>query len=465
MKTQTLQPEAPVQVKDAPADVRSLNSILPGIPVRKGDPVSLPIPPFSVTQHRRDYDAFLTDPGFVVKRRALLNAIKAVLELNANAKSQGATLQDAAREASRVHRQTLETAWVSLLEQNHAKEVTTRWAATFFSNLQDSWRVFRGKIFAVDASAAEIASDAGREVLRGELSNYVSRPDPRLSRAFVVVQGWAGSAAALDRLGRVIHDHRALLISDAPEYDTMEQLRAASAEGGLLESLPGDKVHHRHMILLANQGRARRRFRGRFAEEKEDLHIPLSGPWFGTYLDNIARGKPWRPPVGYQNPLVGVDGVLLDLKLEQTDGFGLYMKHRLNPAIRLSHGSETIVIWGPDALSKTGTGVQMGVAVVEMIMVRYAEWIVNQYGLLNDLHEAEDVVGRKLSGFVNQNSGADRMFLAGSRVVVKANEERRELEIEFHLNFRELAERAVIRVCKPVSRDKLGEVGAESHRS
>ena len=459
-KTQTA--EQPFREKEPTKELNQLASLLPGAAIQETDPVTIPIPTYAMTQNEQDYEAFLSDPDFVSKRRALLHSMKALLELNACAQENKQALKDASQAASKLHRETLENAWVSLMEQNREKEISARWAATFFSNLQDSWRVFRGKIFAIDASSKEIASDAGREVLRRELGNYVNVPDPRQSRAFVVVQGWTGSSTALNRLGRVVHEHRAILVSDAPDYSTMDQLRTASTEGGLLESIPGDEVHQRHTVLLANPGRARRRFRGRYAEEASDLYIPLSGCWFGTYLDNIARGLPWRPPVGYGNPLAGIDGVMLDLKLEQVDGFNLYLKHHLNPAIRLSHGSERVVIWGPDTLSKSGEGVQMGVAVVEMLMVRYAEWIVNQYGLLNELEEAEETVKVKLAGFVNLNSGANRMFKAGSRVSVTAIEETRELRIAFHLRFRELAERAVIRISKPLKREIASDVDLAS---
>ena len=57
----------------------------------------------------------------------------------------------------------------------------------------------------------------------------------------------------------------------------------------------------------------------------------------------------------------------------------LFLRHRINPGILLSDGSDQVVVYGPDTLSKAGNGVQIGMAVVEMLLIRYAEWVVNQY--------------------------------------------------------------------------------------
>jgi hypothetical protein len=245
----------------------------------------------------------------------------------------------------------------------------------------------------------------------------------------------------------------------------MEKLQTSSAEGAILESLPGQEVFHRHMVLLGNRGRVRERFKGRYAEEKSDVFVPASGPWFGLYLDNIARGMPWKPAVGYQNPIVGFDDVMLDLRLSERDGYTLYLDHRINPCIHLAAGSSKIVVWGPDALSKVDGGVQIGVAIVENIIVRYAEWILNQYGLFDEMEKAQEVVREKLSRFMVANSGAGRMFRSGSRVEVTADEKSKTLEVEFQLLFREIVEKVVIRLSKPRKREALADVTATSARA
>ena len=437
-----------------------LVALAPGFAAQPEDPVQLNMPGLPIVTDEINYAMIVaaTDKTSQLKRAALAGQIRALLAMNDKAKKEGISLADAARKMAEQTRNTAENAWKSLLEQNRKKEEAVRGCALFFSNMQDSASAFRNRIYFIDAKPEEIASDAGRKILADELSRYVHRPDPRSSRAYLIVQGWVGSGPNLQRLARVVHEHRAILITDGPPYKNLDSLRAASAEGGVLEALPGDEVHYRHTMVLANEGRARRRFVGRYAQENEDVYIPLSGAWFGSYLDNIVRGMPWKPPVGYRNPIVGIDGVRVDLLLRNRDGFSLYLRHRINPAIRLAAGSEQIVIWGPDALCRVDGGVQMGVAVVEMLLVRYAEWVVNQYGLLNDLDEAETVVRYKLAEFIKLNSGFGKMFRVGSRVEVTAKHEQRCLNVEFQLNFRELAERVVLRVSKPLKRDELGAV-------
>src|SRR5207247_376216 len=131
--------------------------------------------------------------------------------------------------------------------------------------------------------------------LREILGSKVDFPDGRDSFGYVVARGWAGSPEALDRLGKRVHDARAILVTDAPAYDNRDQLQLASREGGFLEQFAGEQPHHRHSIMLANRGRVRGRVAGRFAAEADDVYVDASGPWFGHYLDRIMQGRPWAP--------------------------------------------------------------------------------------------------------------------------------------------------------------------------
>ncbi|HEV8700016.1 MAG TPA: hypothetical protein VGV60_01945 [Candidatus Polarisedimenticolia bacterium] len=436
-----------------------LIGMLPGLRPASGDPVRIAAPGIAIREDEADFQQILAgqDPETRMRRRGLLEQIHALLELDRSAREKGLTLAESAREQADVYRDTMEAAWVTLLEGNRQKEEAVRYAALTFENMQNARDHFRDKIFAINASADEIASDIGCRFLADELSRYVDKPDPRKSRAFLLVQGWVGGTTKLKRLARVVHEHRCILFSDAPSYDSLDKLRRASAEGGLLETLPGDEVDLRHAGLIANKGLVRQRIEGRHAAEKQDVYISLSGPWFGMYLDLIAQGKPWQPPDGYMHPIAGVQGVLLDLRLKDKDHSGLYGAHRLNPAITLSEGSNQVVVWGPYMLSRSGGGVQIGMAVVEMRLIRYTEWIVNKYGLLHDLEEAQRVVEHKLSDFMVLNTGVDRMFRDGSRAKVTTDEAKRSLMIDFELYYREITERAEIRLSKPLKKEKLGE--------
>jgi hypothetical protein len=430
--------------------LEGLTPLLAGVSSEPGDVItSVTAPSLRETSDETMWTALLSDPAKFDQRRGLLAQLDWLLELDAAAKAEGCTIESVARERAEACRRTLERGWVSLLEQNRVREEAIRGLHLEFLNMDKAGELFRDRIVVYDAMAREVASEAGRAVLANELSHYVDRPDPRRSRAYLNVHGWAGNATDVKRLGRVAHDHRAIFVGDGPPVDRMDKARAAAMPGGLFESLTGDAIHHRHMILVSVRGRARRRFVGRYAEEARDLYVPLGGPWFGMYLERIAAGEPWRPPVGYQNPIRGIDRVELDLRLKDGEGFKHFHRHRLNPAMPLSAGSESVVVWGCDTTSTADGGVQMGIAIVEMMVVRYSEWIVNQYGLNEELEKAEGMVRRKLSEFVVANSGAGRMFRSGSRVEVTGDLKTRSLVVNFNLLFREVAERAEIRLVKP----------------
>ena len=243
-----------------------------------------------------------------------------------------------------------------------------------------------------------------------------------------------------------MHESRAILVTDMPAYDDVKQLQLASREGGFLEQFAGEEPHHRHMIVLANRGRVRSAFKGRYASERGDVYVEASGPWFGHYLDRIMQGRPWSPHVGYSNPIVGFDGVELPLRLAGEASIQLLGKHRLNPLMTRAAGSDSVVVWGADTLSKVDRGIQMGVGVVEMLLLRYAEFVVNKEGILNDLERGEERLSAKLGEFVAMNSGADKMFRSGSRVTVRVDYVKRSYDVSFDVLFRVLGEHALIRI-------------------
>lgn len=450
-----------VAVHEGPALQESANQINPdsrlaellnGVAATEGSPVLVSVPAYTTRVDQHAWKNLLVDPAESLKRKVFLHQLRALLKLNELATSEKISLGEAASRLEASYGACLEKAWVSILSENRRKEQGVRWAALFFRNLQESASKCEGKVFVMNATAEEIASTEGCAILAGELSKYYHRPDPRQSRGYIVVQGWVGSKPALDRLAKTACKHRALLVTDAPPYDSQTTLTAASQAGGLLESLPGEEIYHRYTVLIGNAGRARARFVGRAATEKEDIYVPLSSSFFGQHLNNMMQGKYSRPAVGYQSPLLGIDGVQVDLYLQNEAGYSLYARHRINPAILLANESSNVVIWGPDALYKAGNGLQIGVADTELRIIRYTEWIVNQYGLLNETEEAERKVRHKLANFVSANSGADRMFRMGSRVDVKVDEDSKKLNIDFVLHYRQLVERAAIFMKKPVKR-------------
>lgn len=439
-----------------------LRSLVRGIESRPGEAVVLAGPALAAREQAGDWQELLTTRSetYGLKRLALRDQIRALKVTNDFARASGVSLKEAASQLAVTNQRALEQAWVTLREKNVHKERSVRSVASYFANLQTSRAALHDKVFVVDMGVREAATQAGLEHLAGMLSEHIHRPDTRQARGYVLAPGWAGSTEAVARLARVVDEHRAVLFTDARPYHSMEALREAAKESGPLGELAGEDLYHRHAIVLGNWVRARRRFVGRYAEEESSLFIPPSAPWLGMYMDKIAQGKPFEPTVGYQYPILGVDGVMLDLKLKDFDGFKLYHKHRINPCILLAANSNQVVVWGPYALSKAGEGVQIGVAVVESELIRYAEWVLNKEALHRDLEVAEARVRGKLSKFIQDNSGAGRMFRAGSGAEVHADYDNKTIEVKFRVLYREVAEHARIRMTKETNPDAIRKPAA-----
>lgn len=449
----------------ATGDKNRLKSLLPGLAPDLGDAVQIAIPSARAWTDDALREALMdAGPAATAKRRHLLAAVRGLLELDGVARRESRPLAEVAVEAGERCRAALERGAVALLEAHRTSEEALQSAARFFSNLQDSIEPLRRKIFAVNVSPRELASDAGLRRLDAELRHYYCRPDSRDSYGFVQVSGFPGTPEGKNRLARIVEKYRGVLVLDAPDFADGESLHAASSEGGVLEELPGPDVHHGRTIVIGNRVRARKGFAGRHASESSDVFIPASGAWLGTYLDNVVRGMPWRPAVGYGRPLAGVDAVEHDLLLHQHEGHLLYLKHHVNPCIRLAAGSARVVVWGPDTLSNVAGGVQIGVAVVENLLVRYTEWVVKKEGIFNELEEGQRQLSSMLNTFMRLNSGAGRMFRSGSSVRVTAHHDTRTLSVRYDLRFREVAERAVLTL-KKVSGDEPGDVTVSRDRA
>ncbi len=424
--------------------LRGIHAVMPGLqpdPVTGGD---LECPGIDVTESDIDLRDLLNRRGEAARqsRRLLRAHIRAFIAITRRAEANGQTLKQAASEHADASAQALERSWVSLLTANRELETRVRSVALMFANLASSRAALTDRIHFLDVSHEELNTPAGQDFVRDYLSHFVDRPDPREARGYFWAPGWLGDADGVNALGRVVHEHRALFVSDAPPYESEVALKKAARPGRLLDSLKGEDVHHRHMILIGNPTRARGAFRGRTASEADDVRVPGSSAWFGMQLDTIVRGTPWIPVAGYLNPLAGVDDVAVDLRLEDVAGFRLYASHRINPVILRGAGSNIAVVWGAYTLG----GQQVGEAVAELEVVRFAEWVMNQHGLLVELDKGAREVRRQLAHFVTLNRGAGKMFRAKSRVDVRV--EGKTIVVDFDLHYRVVTEHAVIRMNK-----------------
>jgi hypothetical protein len=426
---------------------------LPGIEALTGEPVSITVPSINTRISEIDWKALLSaDEDSIRRRRLFLEYIQALLNLVQTAKSEGKPLATAVKARGELCRQTLEKAWVAILTQNRERERAVRWCALFFQNMDKVGPQMARRISIVDASTEELGTPEGLAWLRERLSERVDYPDPRDSFGYVVARGWAGSSVALNRIGESVHDMRAVLVTDGPVYTNVSMLESASKDGGLLEQLKGEKIYHRHMIVLMNRGRVRKAFQGRAAKgvgEETDVFAEASGPWMGHYLKNILTGTPWLPHAGYSSDLAGFDGVEMDMKLGGARDINLVTKHRLNPIIRRSRDLDSpVVLWGAHTLSEADGGVQIGVGVIETLVARYAEWLMNKEGILNEVQKGRERLSRFLSEFIDKNSGPDRMFEFGSQPTVTVGEDGKSLDVELSLQIRQVTERGIITLKK-----------------
>ena len=143
------------------------------------------------------------------------------------------------------------------------------------------------------------------DMVRAELVNNFDRLDLRDNYGILVIPGFLGSNAVIEKWAKIAHENKVMLITDFEHLDNpddvMEMFEAANLTGG--------DMYRSNVMMTCNWLVGR----GKFEEigEEEELFVPassaLAGTVYTTLMSQVAAGKKY-------GGLSEVSGVKFDLK-------------------------------------------------------------------------------------------------------------------------------------------------------
>ena len=231
---------------------------------------------------------FLTDEGRGDARRQLTGRIKIWLDLLKSGETAD-KMRDFAKERATEVEETLNANLLTALKRTRDLEASYRSVAHFFKNTEESKVKNLTIVNAELSQLTDLDNTLFIDHIADELKQNFDRLDLRRNYSLLVVPGYLGSNAVLDKWAKIAHDNKALLVTDfqnleSPE-DVVDMFFSADHTGG--------EVYKSNTIMTCNWllGRAKVDVAG----EEEHLYVApsaaLAGRIYSTKMSQVVAGK------------------------------------------------------------------------------------------------------------------------------------------------------------------------------
>ena len=231
---------------------------------------------------------FLTDEGREDARRQLTGRIKIWLDLLKSGETAD-KMRDFAKERATEVEETLNANLLTALKRTRELEASYRSVAHFFKNTEESKVKNLTIVNAELSQLTDLDNTLFIDHIADELKHNFDRLDLRRNYSLLVVPGYLGSNAVLDKWAKIAHENKALLVTDfqnleSPE-DVVDMFFSADHTGG--------EVYKSNTIMTCNWllGRAKVDVAG----EEEHLYVApsaaLAGRIYSTKMSQVVAGK------------------------------------------------------------------------------------------------------------------------------------------------------------------------------
>lgn len=230
---------------------------------------------------------FMTESQFKVQRERL----KKSLEIWSNLLSKEVGISEYVEECekgSEIAEKTLKENLKKVIEQTKNLERSYRSVALFFKNTENDKVKFVSLMNASPDQLKDLDNTRFIDAVAAELNRNYDRLSLKNNYSLLVVPGYLGSKAVVDKWAKFAHKNKVLMVTDFRNLEDVESTMELFEE----ESLNGGDAHLANIIMTCNWlvGRAK------YAEvgEEEDLYVPpssaLAGKLYNTEGIPIAQG-------------------------------------------------------------------------------------------------------------------------------------------------------------------------------
>lgn len=247
---------------------------------------------------------FLTDEQWAGERKLLANRLKVWIDLLKSGED-AVNMRDKAKEQAQQVEDTLNTNLLAALERTRELESAYRSLALFYRNTE----IDKVKNISIMNADLEQLRDLDNTLfidrVSDELKQNFDRLDLRRNYSLLVVPGYLGSNAVLDKWSKIAHENKAMLVTDFQDLESPDDV----VDVFFNADHTGGEVYKSNTIMTCNWllGRPKVDVVG----EEEHLYVApsgaLAGKIYSTLMSQVVAGKKF-------GGLNEVESVRFDLK-------------------------------------------------------------------------------------------------------------------------------------------------------
>lgn len=247
---------------------------------------------------------FLSDEQWANERKALVNRLGVWIDLlqsNESAEKMRDKAKDKALQVEELLNKNLHTA----LNRTRELEAAYRSVALFYKNTESSKVKNITIVNAEMDQLKDLDNTLFIDYIGNELKQNFDRLDLRRNYSLLVIPGYLGSNAVLDKWGKLAHNNKVMLLTDFQDLETPDDV----VDIFFNADHTGGDVYKSNVVMTCNWllGRQRETEVG----EEENLYIPgssaLAGKIYSTLMSQVVAGKKF-------GGLNEVESVRFDLK-------------------------------------------------------------------------------------------------------------------------------------------------------
>lgn len=259
---------------------------------------------------------FLNEASKAEERKALKRRVELWRDLLANNETVGDMISDCQEGAENAAKQ-LKKNLGRALKATRKLERSYRSTASFFKNAEHD-KIHNVSV--VNASMEQLTDMDNTtffDKINEELKQCYDRLDLRENYSMMVVPGYLGSNAVLEKWAKMAFKHKALLLTDFRDLDTGED----TLELFKSENLTGGEIHRSNVLMTCNWLAGREKYE-EYGED-EGMYVPPSGALAGTIYRSLMSQPSAGKTHGGLSEVSGVRYPLLKSELSELERAGL----------------------------------------------------------------------------------------------------------------------------------------------
>ena len=247
---------------------------------------------------------FLSDAQWENERKVLANRLEVWIDLLKSGQS-AEQMRDKAKERALHVEDLLNKNLSKVLARTHELETSYRSVALFYRNTESQ----KVKNITIVNAEMDQLTDLDNPVfidyISNELKHNFDRLDLRRNYSLLVIPGYLGSNAVLDKWGKIAHSNKVMLLTDFQDLETPDDV----VDVFFNADHSGGDIYKSNIIMTCNWLLGRQKVVQ--VGEEDNLYVPgssaLAGKIYSTLMSQVVAGKKF-------GSLNEVESVRFDLK-------------------------------------------------------------------------------------------------------------------------------------------------------